>query len=167
MSDHVETNTTNGNERFLSPVTQLVAIETDIAKKQRDLPRIVRDQHINDIYLRYYQQLQERLNKSTSGMMFLSALPSIKDQLKLDLKNEVERSVYNNFTMDNMKAQSKYLEKTYFIATPLLPSKPTPGHTLSALTGLLAGLMLGAVFVLIRYFYTKPAEMKNIQSQAQ
>jgi len=144
----------DGNERFLSPVTQLVAIETEIAEKTRELPRIVRDQQFNAINLRYYQQLQELLNNSTSGNTFLAALPELKDRLKLNLDDEVERSVSNNIAMENLNARSLYLEKTAFIAPPLLPQKAAPGLPKSGLLGLLLGLILGCIVALLRHWLT-------------
>ncbi|MGS0742260.1 hypothetical protein ACVBEF_10560 [Glaciimonas sp. GG7] len=147
---------TDGNERFLSPVTQLVAIETQIAEKTQNLPRIIREQQMNTIYLRYYGAVQALLNKSTSGDQFLAALPAIKNQLNLNLEDEVERSVFNNITIDNMNARSLYVEKTSFIAQPIIPQRATPGMLKSGLLGLLLGLILGSGIALFRYFYTKP-----------
>ena len=148
---------TDGNERFLSPVSQLVAIETDIADKGRDLPRILRDQKINAINLRYYEQLQEFLNKSTSGSTFLAALPTLKNALKLNQEDEVERSVYNNISIDDLNSHALFVEKTSFIATPFLPQKATPGLLKPGLLGLMLGLFIGSVIALIRYFVSKPS----------
>ncbi|PUA18213.1 hypothetical protein [Glaciimonas sp. PCH181] len=154
---------TDGNERFLSPVTQLVAIETDIADKGRDLPRIIRDQKINTINLRYYEQLQDFLNKSTSGNTFLASLPTIKKALNLNQEDEIDRSVYNNISIDDLKAHALYVEKTSFIASPLLPQKATPGLLKSGSLGLILGLIIGSGLALIRYFVSKPKILPSPQ----
>ncbi|MBC7490585.1 MAG: hypothetical protein H7240_12060 [Glaciimonas sp.] len=152
---------TDGNERFLSPVTQLVAIETDIAEKTREMPKIFREQQINIIHLRYYKQLQDLISKSTSGNTFLAMLPTLKNQLKLNMDDEVERTVFNNISIDNLNARSLYIEKKSFIAPPLIPKKSTPGLLKSGLIGLLLGLIAGCGIALIRYFFAKPSLLQS------
>ncbi|KAF3997321.1 hypothetical protein [Glaciimonas immobilis] len=167
MGDRQPVTITEGNERFLSPITQLVAIETELEEKGRDLPRILRDQQINAIYLRYYEQLQNALKQSTSGNAFLAVLPDLKSALKLNMDNEVERSVFNNISIDNLKAYSQYVEKMSFIAAPLIPAQSTPGILKPGLMGLVVGLILGCVLALFRYFINRTRIQQFVPPQAE
>lgn len=145
----------DGSERFLSPVTQLIAIETHIADMKQNLPKIVRDQHINGIWLSYYENMLALLDKSSSGEQFLKALPTVKDSLKLNLENDVDMGVYNSIVMANLDAHSNYFEKIRFIANPALPVQRSPGLLQSALLGLILGVALASVYFLIRHFSSK------------
>ncbi len=141
-----------GGERYLSPVTQLVALESQIADINQSLPKIVRDQRINSIYLAYSDKVSSLADKSTSGDAFLKALPGIKDSLNLDLADAVEKSVYNAIAMNDINAHSRYFEKTRFIAEPILSKHRSPSLSLMAVLGLMLGALLGCAYVLLRDF---------------
>ncbi len=141
-----------GGQRYLSPITQLVALEAEIADLNQSLLDITRKQRISSIYLRYYEDLLALLNKTTSGEGFMKDLPGVKDALKLDLSDEVEKSVYNSIAIDNLRAQALYFEKMRFIAEPTLPSQRSPSVSMMALLGLMLGILLGCSYALIRHF---------------
>jgi hypothetical protein len=153
---------TEGGERYLSPVTQLVAIEAHIADMKQSLPRILRDQRINGLWLSYYEKMLALLDKSSSGEAFLKALPSVKDTLKLNLEDDVEMGVYNSIAIANLDAQSRYFDKVRFIANPMLPTQRSPGMPQSALIGLVLGFLLACAYVLIRHFSSKKMVIQSL-----
>lgn len=144
-----------GNERYLSPVTQLVAIEAKIADMRRSLPRIVRDQRINSLLLSYQEKILALLDTSSSGEAFLKALPSARDALKLNLEDDLEKTVYNNITIAILDAQSLYYNKMRFIGEPTLPEQRNPGMLRLALSSLIVGFFLACTYVSIRHFLSK------------
>lgn len=154
----------DGGERFLSPVTQLVAIETQIADLKQNLPNILRDQHINSLWLSYYEKMLALLDKSSSGDIFLKALPSIKDTLKLNMEDDVDMGVYNSIVIANLEAQSRYVDKIRFIANPALPLHRSPGLLQSMLSGLILGLALACSYVLFRHFFFKNDTAASLRS---
>lgn len=145
-----------GSARYLSPVTQLVAIETSMAEQTQSLPKIMRDQRINDIYLRYYKKVLGLLEKSSSGETFLRVLPTLRDTLNLNLEDDVEKSVYNSIALDNLNAQAQYFEKMRFIAEPTKSFLRSPSLSLMAIFGLLLGAFLGCGYILISDALKKP-----------
>jgi hypothetical protein len=151
-----------GGERYLSPVTQLVAIEAHIADLKQSLPKILRDQRINGIWLSYYEKALALLDKSSSGEEFLKALPAIKDTLKLNQEDDVEMGVYNSIAIENLDAQSRYFDKVRFIATPVLPLQRSPGMLQSALIGLIVGFLLSCIYILIRHFSPQKTAIQSL-----
>lgn len=142
---------TDGGERFLSPVTQLVAIEAQIADMHRSVPRNLRDQRITSLLLVYQEKILALLNTSSSGEAFLKALPSVRDSLKLNQEDDIEKSVYNNISITILDAQSLYYNKMRFIGGPSLPAQSNPSMPLSAVVGLILGFLLACTYVLIRH----------------
>lgn len=157
-----------GNQRYLSPVTQLIAIESQIADLKQNLPRIARDQRINGIWLSYYNKVLESLEKNTSGELFLKNLSTIRDNLNLNKDSDIDLLVYNSITIEDTTAKSRYFDKVRFIAAPELPQKPTQGLILSSLLGLIFGIIFSCALVLCHYFYLRsdPIEMIEIASPA-
>lgn len=143
---------TEGGERYLPPVTQLVALESQIADLNQTLPKIQREQRINQIRLAYIDKALQLIDQSTSGAAFLKALPAIKDGLELNLADEVEKSVYNSLAIDDINAQSRYVEKIRFVAEPILSSQRSPSPLSAALLGLMLGTLAGCIIVLFRHF---------------
>lgn len=137
------------SSRYLSPVTQLVAIESTIAEQRQKLPTIQREQRINAINVRYYEKVLAYLSKSTSGTAFLHELPVIRDELHLNLDDPVEKLVFNQISIDNLKANATYFEQARFIAQPTKPSAASPGVLKAALLGLLLGLFFGGGYILL------------------
>lgn len=135
--------------RYLSPVTQLVAIESTIAEQKQKLPTIEREQRINAINVRYYEKVLAYLSKSTSGTAFLHELPVIRDELHLNLDDPVEKLVFNQISIDDLKANATYFEQARFIAQPTKPSAPSPGVLKAGLLGLLLGLFAGCGTILL------------------
>lgn len=152
----------DGSERFLSPVTQLVAIEAHIADMKQSLPKILRDQHINGIWLSYQEKMLALLDKSSSGEIFLKALPAIKDTLELNLEDNVDRGVYNSIVIANLDAHSQYFDKIRFIANPGLPQQRNPGPLKSAVLGLILGIILACSYALIRHFFFKKNAVQSL-----
>ncbi|MGB6054500.1 MAG: hypothetical protein WBG17_04585 [Burkholderiaceae bacterium] len=143
---------TEGGERYLSPVTQLVALESEIADLNLKLADIQRRQRISSIYLRYYDQVLATVNRSTSGTAFLQTLPAIREALAIDQSEEAGKSVYNSIVMDELRANALYFEKSRFIAEPTFSSQRSPSPTMVAVVGLMLGLLLGCAYVLFRHY---------------
>jgi|GEM_PF-3115519 len=141
-----------GSERYLSPVTQLVALESEIADLNLKLAEIQRRQRISGLYLRYYDKLLTAVNQSTSGIAFLQALPTIREELAIDQSNEDDKSVHNSIVIDELHSKVLYFENTRFIAEPTVPDQRSPNITIVALMGLLLGLLAGCAYVLFRHY---------------
>ena len=138
-----------GSSRFLSPITQLVALESTIMEQTQNLPKILRDQHINSLYLRYYEKVLGLLDKSDSGETFLKQLPELRESLKLNLDDEVEKMVDNNIALENEGAQAFYFKKIRFVGVPTKPFTHSLGFAQSIFIGLIGGLALSILYVLL------------------
>jgi hypothetical protein len=137
-----------GSTRFLSPITQLVAIESAIMEQTQILPKILRDQHANSLYLRYYEKILLLIDKSTSGDAFLRALAQVRESLMLNLNDEVEKTVDNNIALESESAQNFYFKKIRFIGQPTKPYRRSPSLAFSIIIGLLGGIFVGTFYIL-------------------
>ena len=154
-----------GRARYLSPVTQLVAIESSIADQTQSLPRIMRDQQINSLYLRYYEQLIGLLDSSTSGEIFLSNMQKIRLSLNLNLNDEVEKSVANNIDVENLNSQAFYLKKIRFIAEPTKSTRRSPSLLTSSFFGFLASVVFSCLYLFITELSRNSASVPVIMNR--
>ncbi|MEO7031719.1 MAG: hypothetical protein ABI351_05020, partial [Herbaspirillum sp.] len=147
--------------RYLSPVTQLVAIESTIDEQKQKLPAIEREERINTINVHYYEKVLAYLSKSTSGTAFLHDLPKIRDELHLNLDDPVEKLAFNQISIDALKANATYFEQARFIAQPTKPSAPSPGVFKAGLLGLLLGLFVGCGYILLAAAFKNSSIIKE------
>jgi hypothetical protein len=144
--------------RYLSPLVQLVAIETSIADLKQSIPKIKREQRFNDIYLSYNKKALALMNGNANGAAIINELPAVLESLKLDENDDLEKSAHNSLFLDNQAAKAAYFEKIRFVGEPTLSKNPTPSIVISGMAGLFLGLFFGIVYLIFARALTKEAE---------
>lgn len=135
----------SGNERYLSPTTQLVGAEIEIVEiglaqraRERDLiaSRIRRD---------YMCAAKDALDGPISARGFLDSLKSIRARALEghDLSLNAVEAVANDLDLQRLGWENKYLSQMRFIAAP--EGSQVRVRDISLALGLMFGLTLGAL----------------------
>ena len=115
-----------GGYHYLSPVTQLVGIESNLADLRRGLADLERSKEklmLNKGFFSNCMSMMEKADKN--GDFLLSQLSIIKNDLfkNKDLNKDATKEVFNNISIDiqNFEKNSTY---NRFISGPNIPEKP-------------------------------------------
>lgn len=154
---------TDDTVRYLSPVTQMVSIEIQIADTNAKLARLNRDKQQTLLMQDYYTRAQKLLNSTKSGEVLLYEMDLIHSEVFKDrnLKDDVVKEVYNLLKIANQNAISVYLQRSRFVAGPTLPTVSTARPLLALAGGLLAGFFLSLIIVFSREWW------RNSQTKTQ
>jgi LPS O-antigen subunit length determinant protein (WzzB/FepE family) len=115
----------DGGSRFLSPVTQLVGIESTLADLRRSLAGLQRDREKLTVRADYFSRCFSELAKiGENGESLLLLLKSIKDELfkNKDLSKDEVKEVFNNLSIDLQKFDLNFFITSRFISGPTLPT---------------------------------------------
>lgn len=143
---------TNGDgSRYLSPVAQLVGIESEIADIKTEQSRLERSSAQNALRQQFYARAVEISHQPKTGKAMLTDLvTAYKDVFKdKDTKVDETREVFNQITILVDKMQFKYLLEPRFSSGPTLPDhRSGPGKLQLALLALFGGFFLSCIGVL-------------------
>ncbi|MGX0133044.1 LPS O-antigen subunit length determinant protein (WzzB/FepE family) [Cupriavidus metallidurans] len=134
--------------RYLSPVMQLVGVESNIADIRNDLVSLERDAAQNDVRLKFYADA-EKLNPSVkSGRELFEDFKTLRANTFKDtrLDDDRVREVVNKIDLLAETLQTKHLVNTRFVSGPSAPDHragPRIGSLL-VLSLVLGGLFAGA-----------------------
>lgn len=147
--------------RYLSPVMQLVGVESNIADIRNDLVSLERDVAQNDLRLEFYAAA-EMLNASLkSGRELFDEFKRLRvvafNEVHLD--DDRVREVVNGIDLLAETLQTKHLANTRFISGPSLPDHRTglPIALLAFFAVLLGGIVAGLAVMALRWVQTKKA----------
>jgi LPS O-antigen subunit length determinant protein (WzzB/FepE family) len=116
-----------GGDRFMSPLIQLVGIESALADLHRDLAELERDREKLSVKSEYFSRCYNELAKvDENGETLFLRLTSIKEEVfnKRDLsKNEV-KEVFNELNIDLQTYDFTFFLYSRFISGPTLPTEP-------------------------------------------
>jgi Chain length determinant protein len=120
-----------GGSRFLSPVTQLVGIESTLADLRRALAELERNKEKFAIRAKYFSRCNSELTKiGESGESLFLLLKSIKAELfkNKDLSKDTVKEVFNNLTIDLQAFEFTFFSNCHFISGPTIPEKYIKPH---------------------------------------
>jgi hypothetical protein len=115
-----------GGFRFLSPVTQLVGIESALADQRRTLAELEREKEKLLMQREYFSKCNEALNKiGRRGEMIFSQLKAIKCEVfkKKDFAKGTVKEVFNNLNIDLQTFDLAFFTNCRFISGPTLPER--------------------------------------------
>lgn len=144
------------NEKFMSPVAQLVAAESqviEIKEKSQKLDRQI-GQHAFAAPL--IEQTEVSLKQVRSGSEGVSKLKAMIAEYSKKMKTDAEQEKLLVLTADVSRISGKFLTHAQFVAlpsTPTRPERPTP---------LMYSAMLGLLFALIAVLYCWRRELLNL-----
>lgn len=117
----------DGGARFLSPLTQLVGIEAEMADQHQILNKMQREKDKLAIKLDYYSRCKaEMAGNRNQGVIFFNLLKSIKHEMfkKMDFNKDTVRRVSNSLNIDLQAFDLIFFFNCRFISEPTMPDKP-------------------------------------------
>ncbi|ANC46085.1 hypothetical protein A6P55_19825 [Pandoraea pnomenusa] len=163
--------TTGESGRFLSPMAQIIGLESDIATVKSTEEQLKRREKANAISLGFYEELYKRLPTDPTGEQILKGyLAEIKNYFgSMPPTDDVAREVYNDQLLLIQSVRSQDIAAPRFTSGPTVPThmQGLPRMVLMMLA-IVAGLGLaGAITLLLDALKAKgnqvpvPIEPKN------
>jgi len=145
LNDRQLLTTTGDAGRFLSPMAQMIGLESDIAAVKTSLDRLKRQQTQNTVALQFYEGLFAKLPKDPTGEQLLGNFVAAIGHYFGDTSptDDVRREVYNTQLLMVQSMRSQGLDAPRFTSGPTVPSRmqgPAPLVLLLA-AGALATLL--------------------------
>lgn len=138
--------------RFLSPMSQMIGIESDIASNNADAERLKRRIAQNAVALRFYEAFNAKVKPTLTGNqrlhVYLDVLKTFFDDG--GMTDEMTREVRNNLMQPVQRINAQSIDTPRFSAGPTTPSNKS-GPPFLTLLGLatLAGLLLATAMTLL------------------
>ncbi|MGC7403600.1 hypothetical protein ACPWR0_12470 [Pandoraea pneumonica] len=118
--------TTSGDSgRFLSPMAQMIGLESDIASQKTALDRLKRQEKQNNVLLQFYEDLFAKLPADPTGEQLLNTYVGAINKYFANLSptDDVRREVYNGQLLVVLGMRSQGLDAPRFTSGPTLPSR--------------------------------------------
>ena len=115
----------DGGSRFLSPVTQVVGIESTLADLRRGLAKFERDREKLTVRADYFSRCYSELAKiGEHGETLFLLLKSTKDEVfkNKDLGKDEVKEVFNNLSIDLQTFDLTFFINSRFISGPTIPT---------------------------------------------
>lgn len=115
-----------GGSRFLSPITQLVGIESTLADLRRVLAELERDKEKFAITAKYFSLCNSELMKiDKRGESLFLLLKTIKAQIfkNEDFSRDTIKEVYNHLSIDLQAFELAFFNNCRFTSGPTIPEK--------------------------------------------
>jgi hypothetical protein len=136
------------NERFMSPMSQLVGAESEIIDIRERLQKLDREIEQQSFVKSLVLEADAAANKAQSGNDSVRQLSSVITDASKRVKTEAEREKLLSLAADLSQITARFLSQAQFVAkpsVPTLPERPTP-LMLTALGAVLA-VLLAAIFM--------------------
>jgi len=136
------------NEKFMSPMSQLVGAESEIIEVREKIQKIDREIQQQVFAKALVADAEIAMNDTHSGGESAIKLSEVIVRFSKLVKTEAEREKLSSLAADVSQISARFLTQAQFIANPSVPSRPENPRPLMvmALAGLLAGL-LTAIFL--------------------
>ncbi|MCO5400516.1 hypothetical protein [Ralstonia soli] len=138
--------------RYLSPMAQLVGIESEIADLKSQLVLLERDAEQNALRSAFFERMDESSRRTKTGHALLAEFVKAGQAVFAgkDLQDDKIREVYNQITLIAEKMRTKHITEARFVSGPTLPDRRSgPGSLALVLLSLIGGVMLGSAIVLL------------------
>lgn len=117
--------TTSGDSgRFLSPMAQMIGLESDIASLKTGLDRLKRQEKQNNILLQFYEGLLTKIPADPTGEQLLSTYVDAINKYFANISptDDARREVYNGQLLVVLGMRSQGLDAPRFTSGPTVPS---------------------------------------------
>lgn len=136
------------NEKFLSPMAQIIAAESEIISIKEKIQKLNRDIEQQIFAASIIKTAETSVKTTHGGIELMGKLNAIVAEQGKIVKNDAEREKLLSLTADLSQITARYVSQAEFIAQPSIPSHPErPAPVLiMAIAGLLFSI-LAALFV--------------------
>lgn len=134
------------NEKFMSPMAQLVGAESEIIDIREKIQRLDREMEQQAFAKAMVADAEVALNEAHSGSESVVKLSEMIIRFSKLVKTEAEREKLSSLAADVSQISARFLVQAQFVANPSVPTRPESPRPLMvmALAGLLAGLLSAA-----------------------
>lgn len=135
------------NEKFMSPVAQLVGAESEMIDIREKLQRLDREMEQQAFAKALITDAQAALGQARSGSESVLKLADVIVRFSKETNTEAQREKLSSLAADMSSISARFLSQAQFIAQPSVPSRPERPRPLMviALAAVLAGV-LAALF---------------------
>ncbi|CAJ0858334.1 hypothetical protein R20233_00582 [Ralstonia sp. LMG 32965] len=148
----LSTGSDNSASRYLSPMAQLVGIETEIADLKSQLTLLERDAEQNALRSEFYERVDQGTRQAKTGSALLAEFVKTAQAVFAgkDLKDDKTREIYNQFMVIAEQMRNKHISEARFVSGPTLPEyRSGPSSLALALLSLIGGVLLASLIVLL------------------
>jgi len=138
----------DGGARFLSPVTQLVGIESAMADLRREAAELRRNREKLQLRVEFFDAGKAALSQANEkGELLFQKLQTAHRELfaKKDLKRDPVREVFNELSVDQQSFDRTFNLAYRFISGPTVPTRHVKPHR--AIIVLVSFFLAGVFFV--------------------
>ncbi|MGL4576483.1 MAG: hypothetical protein ACRCV9_16985 [Burkholderiaceae bacterium] len=141
-----------GTEKFLSPLAQQVAAESEVVQIRQNLNAKERELRMAALELQYLGEAQKLITAEASGSALAIKLSDLATKTLKPAadKDEWARVVFNRSMMDIDTARERFERQVRFISDPSLPIHPEKPGALTFILGLALLGFFGTALVLYR-----------------
>jgi LPS O-antigen subunit length determinant protein (WzzB/FepE family) len=152
----------DGGQRYLSPVTQLVGIESAIVDQRRRLALLERNRERLVVRQRYFSSCASEIQKiGEHGEDLLRTMQRVRSQVftQSELANAPAREALNDLLIDAERFEHAFYTNCRFISGPTVPSRHVrPSRAAIVLSGSLASLVLSVLYAFGSAWWQKNRE---------
>ncbi|WP_265919421.1 GumC domain-containing protein [Cupriavidus nantongensis] len=138
------------SSKYLSPVMQLVGVESELADLRIELASLERDAAQNELAHRFYVAAEELGPSVKSGQALLDSFQALRAKVFKDrvLDDDQVREVYNGIGLVIEEMRTKHLVNARFVSGPTLPDRRSgPRRAMLLILALFSGCVLAAAGV--------------------
>ncbi len=157
----LSTGNDNQSSRYLSPMAQLVGIETEMADLKSQLTLLERDAAQNALRAEFYDRIEQRSREALTGQALLADFVKTGQAVFTgkDLQDDKVREVYNQIALVADQMRTKHISEPRFVSGPTLPDgRSGPSMTVLLLLLLVAAVTFASIAVLSFDALRKPVE---------
>ena len=131
------------NEKFMSPVAQLVGAESEMIDIRERLQRLDREMEQQAFAKALIADAQAALVQARSGSESVLKLADVIVRFSKETNTEAQREKLSSLAADMSSISARFLSQAQFIAQPSVPSRPERPRPLMviALVAVLAGVL--------------------------
>lgn len=134
------------NEKFMSPMAQLVGAESEMIDIREKLQKLEREMAQQAFAKALIGETQTALGQARSGSESVLKLADVIVRFDKEAKTEAQREKLSSLAADVSSISARFLSQAQFIAQPSVPSRPERPRPLMviALAAVLAGALAAA-----------------------
>ncbi|MFA5902860.1 MAG: Wzz/FepE/Etk N-terminal domain-containing protein [Desulfobacula sp.] len=155
IENHQQILIQDGGYHYLSPITQMVGIETKMSDQHQKINAFKRQRELLVIRQEYFIICKNELDASQkNGEMLFSMVKSAHDKVfkNKELDKDTVKEVANSLSIDLHNFESAFLNNCRFISGPTLPDDPIAPQKRKIV--IITFFLSGIVFVFISLFLT-------------
>jgi hypothetical protein len=136
------------NEKFMSPMSQLVGAESEIIDIRERLHKLEREIEQQNFVKSLVLEADAAAIKAQSGNDSVRQLSVVINEAGKRIKTEAEREKLSSLAADLSQITARFLSQAQFVARPSVPSLPErPTPLMATVIGALLAAFLAAVFM--------------------